>query len=105
MALTRVAESWLQGRVVDVDPEGLNLGVVEQVVPVHASHLVATLDFLQVPVGPEQPILEHGQRKRMLNYSHLEIAHMSYIYKLKANFYGREKEGHFHYKNFLRALK
>ena len=31
--------------------------------------------------------------------------HMSFIYKLKANFCGRKKEGHFHDKNFLRALK
>ena len=30
---------------------------------------------------------------------------MSFIYKLKANFIGHKKEGHFHYKNFLRALK
>ena len=29
---------------------------------------------------------------------------MSTIGDLKANFYGHEKEGHFHYKNFLRAL-
>ena len=31
--------------------------------------------------------------------------HIFNIRKLKANFCGREKEGHFHYKNFLRALK
>ena len=34
-----------------------------------------------------------------------QTEHMSFIYKLKANFCGRKKEGHFHYKNFLRALK
>ena len=32
-------------------------------------------------------------------------SHISNIRKLKANFCGREKEGHFHSKNFLRALK
>ena len=31
-------------------------------------------------------------------------SHMSSILKLKGNFCGHEKEGHFHYKNFLRAL-
>ena len=30
---------------------------------------------------------------------------ISNIRKLKANFCGHEKEGHFHSKNFLRALK
>ena len=73
VALTRVANLWLQGRVVDVDSEGLNLGVVEQVVPVLSCHLVAALDFLQIPVGPEKTIFEHGQRERMLYYSHLQI--------------------------------
>ena len=34
-----------------------------------------------------------------------DFPHMSFIYKLKANFCGRKKEGHFHYKNFSRALK
>ena len=38
-------------------------------------------------------------------YKLLKSIHMPYIYKLKANFCGHEKEGHFHYKNFLRALK
>ena len=33
------------------------------------------------------------------------IKHISDIRKLKANVCGREKEGHFRYKNFLRALK
>ena len=31
-------------------------------------------------------------------------AHIQYQ-DVKANFCGRKKEGHFHYKNFLRALK
>ena len=31
--------------------------------------------------------------------------HISNLRKLKANFCYREKEGHFPYKNFLRALK
>ena len=30
--------------------------------------------------------------------------HVLYL-EIKANFCGRKKEGHFHYKNFLRALK
>ena len=33
------------------------------------------------------------------------MAHSSNIRKLKANFCERENEGHFHFKNFLRALK
>ena len=32
------------------------------------------------------------------------IPHVLYL-EIKANFCGRKKEGHFHYKNFLRALK
>ena len=35
----------------------------------------------------------------------LLLTHISNIRILKANFCGREKEGHFHSKNFLRALK
>ena len=35
----------------------------------------------------------------------LVIEHISNIRKLKANFCEREKEGHFHSKNFLRGLK
>ena len=31
--------------------------------------------------------------------------HISHIRKLKANFCGHGKGGHFHYKNFVRALK
>ena len=34
----------------------------------------------------------------------LPVPHIRYK-KFKANFCGREKEGHFQYKNFLRALK
>ena len=34
----------------------------------------------------------------------LKGSHIQYE-EFKANFCGREKEGHFHYKNFLRALK
>ena len=34
-----------------------------------------------------------------------DTMHISNIRKLKANFCGREKEGHFHSENFLRALK
>ena len=36
---------------------------------------------------------------------HCGTQHMSSIEKLKGNFCGHKKEGHFHYKNFLRALK
>ena len=38
-------------------------------------------------------------------YTYLLTEHISNIRMLKANFCGREKEGHFHYKNFLKALK
>ena len=36
--LAGVVENGLQGRVVDMDAERLNLGVVEQVLPFHAGH-------------------------------------------------------------------
>ena len=34
-----------------------------------------------------------------------DAVHMSFTLKLNANFCELKKEGHFHYKNFLRALK
>ena len=34
-----------------------------------------------------------------------QLFHMSITFKLTANFLELKKEGHFHYKNFLRALK
>ena len=33
------------------------------------------------------------------------VVHISFTLKLNANFCALKKEGHFHYKNFLRALK
>ena len=35
----------------------------------------------------------------------VEGVHMSFTLKLNVNFRELKKEGHFHYKNFLRALK
>ena len=45
--------------------------------------------------------LRNGHRKD----KKMTTDHISNIMRLKVNFCGREKEGHFHCKNFLRALK
>ena len=41
----------------------------------------------------------------ILQYLVQEATHISNIRKLKANFCGREKEGHFHYKKLFESFK
>ena len=54
---------------------------------------------------PEKEIRMFLNRRLFLPLTFMAKAHMSFIYKLKATFCGRKKEGHFHFTNFLRALK
>ena len=84
--LTRVGLTRLEDRVIDVDSERLDLGVVEQILPILAGDLVTALDLFQVPVRPEQSVLKHGQRKGVFDNSHLkksifqiELSHMTAV--------------------------
>ena len=70
--LTRVGLSRLENRVIDMDAERFDLGVVEQILPILAVDLVTALDLFQVPVRPEQSVLKHGQRKGVFDNSHLK---------------------------------
>ena len=64
------------------------------------------MHFLDTRSSPDNIVHENGVLSFIWRMECvLLIIHMSFIYKLKANFCGRKKEGHFHYKNFLRALK
>ena len=57
------------------------------------------------PINMSSQQTGHFERKIHKTEVDVHTTHISNIRKLKANFCGREKEGHFHSKNFLRALK
>ena len=51
------------------------------------------------------PSISAGNLHSLSSDSILASVHMSFTLKLNVNFRELKKEGHFHYKNFLRALK
>ena len=61
--------------------------------------------FPQCFIDAARISLKAFDRQALVQNFFTHSQYMSYIFKLKANFCGRKKEGHFHYKNFLRALK
>ena len=66
-----------------------------------------TFFFTPTKVGFQLPYIGYviqTQPLHMTQISNCLYAHIRYK-EIKANFCGREKQGHFHYKNFLRALK